>query len=90
METYWLFISVVPLFLTAGMAWLVKASPAEYFAQEIIGMVFWAIIGLTAFLMLRAGGLSVLASSSIVFGASAAGFYFNSFIRLFLVWIFRA
>lgn len=78
---FFLFLSLIPVFLTAGMAWLTKCSTG-YPEQKVVGEVLWLFIGLTAFALLKAGGLSTVLAITTVGLVSAVGFFFDTILSM--------
>lgn len=77
--TIFLYISIIPLVLSAAMAWLFndfRGNPE----QRAVSFILWAFIGFAAFLSLVAGGLTSLWSFLTVAGTSAVGYFFDDFL----------
>lgn len=74
-----LFISIVPLILTAAMACIARGS--SYPDQRVAGMIMWLFIALAALLSLNAGGLSWVFGGLITLIVSAAGYFLDDLLQ---------
>ncbi len=84
MEIVFLFFSVVLLFLTAGIAWVIRAygdriHPVDL-NQKAVGIILWLIIGFGVRLMLNVVGLSVTIATAIVILVSTVGFFLDDIL----------
>ena len=76
-----LFLSVVPLFLVGGWAWLVRNSNG-YPEQRIIGAALWFLLASMVFLLLKSAGWSNIMAIAPVVIVSAAGCFEPEFEKL--------
>lgn len=81
MELLWLLISIIPLLLVGGWAWIIRESGGRP-DQRVIGVGLWLVIGLAVFSSLRLGGFSNLFASLTVVLVSTAGYLKPEFEKL--------
>lgn len=74
-------VSIVPLFLAAGMAWLAKGS-VGYPEQRAVGVVLWFFLAATSYFALRIGDLPVHWTGFLILLFSLAGFFFDTVLSL--------